>query len=276
MDLRAQVESIVEKILPAVEALAARLEGPAATAAARLDPRELERQCRDLGLAVGHELFVGLIRAYGDGQQGSRVRCACGGTRRWVDTRPRRVRDLMNREVTLTRAYYYCARCGQGWLPLDEALGLTSAQVTPALYEVAVTCGSVAPPEEAAEVLALVAGIQLSPKSIERYTKAGGAATDRALDQRAQRVQADTGTEPPAPPSPAERPHNIQLDGGMLRMRDGTSREAKVACLFGLRRGQCGRGKCPPRRGPTAAQAAGATLDGHRGPADPGGPAAVV
>jgi hypothetical protein len=235
MDLRAQVESIVEKILPAVEALAARLEGPAATAAARLDPRELERQCRDLGLAVGHELFVSVLRKYGDGHQGPRVRCACGGTRRWVDTRPRTVRDLMNRAVTLPRAYYYCASCGQGWLPLDETLGLTAAQVTPALYEVAVTCGSVAPPEEAAEVLALVAGIELSPKSIERFTKAAGAATDRALDQRAQRAQADPAAEPPAPRSPAERPHNIQLDGGMLRMRTGTFREAKVACLFDAR-----------------------------------------
>jgi hypothetical protein len=235
MDLRSQVESIVEKILPAVETLAARLEGPAATAAARLDPRELERQCRDLGLAVGHELFVGMLQGYGEGQQGTRVRCACGGTRRWVDTRPRTMRDLMNREVTLTRAYYYCPGCGQGWLPLDEALGLTSSQVTPALYEVAVTCGSVAPPEEAAEMLALVAGVQLSPKSIERYTKAAGAATDRALDERAQRVHADTAAEPPAPPSPAVRPHNIQLDGGMLRMRDGTFREAKGACLFDAR-----------------------------------------
>ena len=232
MDLRAQVEGIVEKILPAVEAWAARLEaGPTATAPARLDPRELERQCRDLGLAVGHELFARLVQAYGDGRQSSRVGCACGGTRRWVGTRSRRVRDLMNREVTLARAYYFCDACGQGWLPLDEALGLTAAQVTPALYEVAVTCGSVAPPEEAAEVLAVVAGITLSPKSVERYTKAAGAATARAVTERAAAIHADVTSEPGAA-APAARPYNIQLDGGMLRMRDGTFREVKVACLF--------------------------------------------
>jgi hypothetical protein len=80
MDLRAQVEAIVEKILPAVEALAARLEaGPTATAPTRLDPRALERHCRDLGLAVGHGLFARLVQEYGDGHQGPRVRCACGG-----------------------------------------------------------------------------------------------------------------------------------------------------------------------------------------------------
>jgi len=83
MDLRAQVEAIVEKkTLPAVEALAARLEaGPTATAPTRLDPRELERHCRDL---VGHELFARLVHEYGDGRQGPRVACACGGTHRWV------------------------------------------------------------------------------------------------------------------------------------------------------------------------------------------------
>jgi len=119
----------------------------------------------------------------------------------------------MNRVLTLERAYYFCRACGQGWLPLDEQLGLTSAQVTPALYEVAVTSGSVAPPEEAAELLALVAGVQLSAKSIERYTKAAGAAADRALDQRAQACQTDTAPEPAGLPTPGPRSYNVQLDG---------------------------------------------------------------
>jgi hypothetical protein len=140
----------------------------------------------------------------------------------------------MNRILTLERAYYFCRACGQGWLPLDEQLGLTGAQVTPALHEVAVACGSTAPPDEAAELLNVVAGVTLSAKSLERYTKATGAAVDRALDRRAQAVQADTELEAPAP-GPAPRPYNLQLDGSMLRMRDGTFREVKVACLFDAR-----------------------------------------
>jgi hypothetical protein len=115
MDLRAQVESIVEKILPAVEAWAARLEaGPPATAPTRLDPRELERHCRDLGLAVGHDLFARLVQAYGDGRQSPRVHCACGGTRRWVGTRSRRVRDLMNREAPWRGPTTSATRAGKG------------------------------------------------------------------------------------------------------------------------------------------------------------------
>ncbi len=231
MDLRSQVERIVEEILGAVQRVAAPLEGPAG---GRGDPRELERQGRDLGLAVGHELFVQLLRAYGDGKQGAVVRCPCGGLRREGGTRPRRLRALMNRWLTLERAYSFCRSCGQGWLPLEEALGLPSAQVPPALHEVAVVCGSTAPPEEAAELLSGVAGVELSAKALERSTKATGTAVDRALDRRAQAVRADTSPQGP-PAAPAARPYNLQLDGSMLRMRDGPFREVKVAWLFDAR-----------------------------------------
>ena len=141
----------------------------------------------------------------------------------------------MNRSLTVERAYYFCAACGQGWLPLDEALGLPRAAATPALFAVAVTCGSVAPPEEAAELLAAVAGITLSPKSLERYTKAAGHATDRAVERRGQACQADTTPEPAAPVEPSARPYNLQFDGSMLRMRNATFREVKVGCLFDAR-----------------------------------------
>lgn len=165
-----------------------------------------------------------------------------------------------------------------GGLPLDEPLGLTGAQVTPALYAVAVTCGSTAPPDEAAELLGVVAGVELSAKALERSTKAAGAAVDRALDQRAQGVQADTHPEGP-PAAPAPRPYTLQLDGSILRMCDGTFREVTVACLFDardlaevhdgrrelLRKHDDAHLGGPERLGPLAAAAArayGVTADG--------------
>jgi hypothetical protein len=228
MDLRTQVEGIVAKLVPVVERLAAQLEaGPP-----DLDPAELERQCRDLGLTVAHEVLAALWGRYGTGDHGPAVRCPCGGTRRRLGLRSRTLRDLMNRALTVTRAYYWCAVCGQGWLPLDEALGLPAAAATPAVFDIAVTCGSVAPPEEAAELLEHVAGLTLSPKSIERYTKAAGRASEQAVDQRARVAPADSPAGPPVVPA---RPYNLQFDGSMVRIRDGTFREVKVACLFDAR-----------------------------------------
>jgi hypothetical protein len=93
MDLRAQVEGIVAKIVEAVDSLAAQVAaGPAG-----LGPDELERRCRDLGLAVAHEVVALLWPRYGTGDQGPAVRCPCGGTRRRRGLRPRTMRDLLNR-----------------------------------------------------------------------------------------------------------------------------------------------------------------------------------
>jgi hypothetical protein len=231
MDLQAQVEGIVAKLRGDVEALAQALQpgGPG------LDPGELERRCRAVGLTLAHELLALLWPRYGTGDQGPAVRCACGGTRRRVGCRPRRLRDLMNHRLTVARTYYFCRTCGQGWLPLDETLGLPRVAATPALFEAAVTCGSVAPPEEAADLLARLAGVTFSPKSVERYTKATGRAVERAVDQRAQRCQADPTPDRPGPPVTPARPYNVQFDGSMLRLRDRAFREVKVGCLFDAR-----------------------------------------
>lgn len=119
MDLQTQVEGIVAKIVEAVEGLAAQVEpGPAG-----LGPDELERQCRDLGLAVGHAVMALLWPRYGTGDQGPAVRCPCGGTRRRRGLRPRTVRDLMNRALTVERVYYFCRSCGQGWRPWTTPWG---------------------------------------------------------------------------------------------------------------------------------------------------------
>jgi hypothetical protein len=188
-----------------------------------------------VGLTLAHELLALLWPRYGTGDQGPAVRCACGGTRRRVGCRPRRLRDLMNHRLTVARTYYFCRTCGQGWLPLDETLGLPRVAATPALFEAAVTCGSVAPPEEAADLLARLAGVTFSPKSVERYTKATGRAVERAVDQRAQRCQADPTPDRPGPPVTPARPYNVQFDGSMLRLRDRAFREVKVGCLFDAR-----------------------------------------
>jgi hypothetical protein len=68
MDLLTQVEGRVAKILGAVEAWAAELEADPAGVA----PDELERRCRDLGLAVAHEVLTVLWARYGTGDQGAR------------------------------------------------------------------------------------------------------------------------------------------------------------------------------------------------------------
>jgi hypothetical protein len=231
MDLQPQVESIVAKLRGAVETLTAAWDAGGAGP----DPGDLERRCRAVGLALAHELLACSGRAMHGGSGPSRplpVRRHAAPRRPPLPGPARPSEPHPHRRAT----YYFCRTCGQGWLPLDETLGLPRVAATPALFEAAVTCGSVAPPEEAADLLGRLAGVTLSPKSVERYTKAAGQAVEHAVEARAQRAQGqDTPEPPPGPPAKPAQPYNLQFDGSLLRMRTGGFREVKVGCLFDAR-----------------------------------------
>jgi hypothetical protein len=77
--------------------------------------------------------------------------------------------------VRFRRHYYHCRHCGQGSCPLDQALGLSAADLTPAADEVVCLAGvqdsfAVA----AAKVLARLSGLRVSESTAERATEAAG------------------------------------------------------------------------------------------------------
>src|SRR5438132_1597122 len=77
--------------------------------------------------------------------------------------------------VRFTRHYYHCTHCGQGVSPLDQALGLSAADLTPAADEVVCLAGvqdSFA--TAATKVLARLSGLRLSESTAERATEAAG------------------------------------------------------------------------------------------------------
>jgi hypothetical protein len=77
--------------------------------------------------------------------------------------------------VRFARHYYHCRACGRGACPLDEALGLSAADLTPAADEVVCLAGvqdSFA--TAAARVLARLSGLRVSESTAERATEAAG------------------------------------------------------------------------------------------------------
>jgi Uncharacterised protein family (UPF0236) len=77
--------------------------------------------------------------------------------------------------VRFRRHYYYCRHCGRGTHPLDDMLGLSAADLTPAADEVVCLAGvqdsfAVA----AAKVLARLTGLRVSESTAERATEAAG------------------------------------------------------------------------------------------------------
>jgi hypothetical protein len=77
--------------------------------------------------------------------------------------------------IPLTRAYYYCRRCGQGFCPFDGSAGLTDRNLTPALERLATPAGAVADSfGKGAELLGEMAGASLSESTAGRATVDAG------------------------------------------------------------------------------------------------------
>jgi hypothetical protein len=77
--------------------------------------------------------------------------------------------------VAFLRHYYHCPACGRGSSPLDEALGLSAADLTPAADEVVCLAGVQDSFATAAhKALARLSGLRVSESTAQRATEAAG------------------------------------------------------------------------------------------------------
>ena len=105
----------------------------------------------------------------------------CAGDARCKGLRARTALTLLG-GVRFRRHYYHCPACGHGVSPLDGALGLTAADLTPAADEVVCLAGAQASFAEAAEkTLPRAAGLRVAESTVQRATEAAGARAGAAL-----------------------------------------------------------------------------------------------
>lgn len=97
-------------------------------------------------------------------------------------------------QVRVSRAYYYCPRCHQGFVPYDEALGLRD-QISPGFRPLVCLAATLAPFADAAEdIVRRYTGVRLSPSTVLRCTEAEGERLRAQL--REGRMVTPTATEP--------------------------------------------------------------------------------
>lgn len=76
--------------------------------------------------------------------------------------------------VRVSRAYYYCGRCHQGFIPYDEGLGLRD-EISPGFRSLVCLAGTLAPFADAAEdIVRRFTGVRLSASTVLRCTEAEG------------------------------------------------------------------------------------------------------
>jgi len=192
---------------------------------------QIEREVVDLGEKIRDVIERETLAPLGAGYVGSQARCACGRTARFVAFQPRQLVTL-NGSRRLKRAYYHCAACQKGFAPLDQELQIGRGESSVGVRALTARFASYLPFEKAAVELALVCGIRLAARTVEREAEAVGEAIAATWQEREQQLWAGK-AEPPTP-----RPTCLQItmDGVMVHV-GREWKEAKVGCVYAPRAG---------------------------------------
>jgi hypothetical protein len=187
--------------------------------------------------------MLGQLLAADPGYRGPRVDCGQGHDAQFVAYRDK-VIDTALGPVTLTRAWYHCAECQHGLAPRDAELGVAGQSISPGLAAMTDLAAADGPFAKASRMLAIMAGVHLTAKRVERSAEASGTAMAAAARDRTSAITARTLV--PLPPSPLPDKLYACIDGTGVPMtaretagRDGKgadgrarTREVKLAVFF--------------------------------------------
>ncbi|MGH3163801.1 MAG: ISKra4 family transposase [Streptosporangiaceae bacterium] len=206
----------------------------------------LEQAMRAALAAAGARLLEAVLAGDDDGYAGPHVKCGNGHQAGYAGRRPKTVSTVLG-PVQVMRAWYHCRECEGGFAPRDEQLGVAGTPLSPGLAEMIARAGSEVPFGKAAGLLADLAGVTVSAKTIERSAEASGAAARRAGAAEAAAIRARTvSLGRMDTPDPVPDMLYVQTDGTGVSMRpsetagrdgkgaDGTAgtREVKLARFF--------------------------------------------
>ena len=163
----------------------AALLGPGV--AATLDFEAVEVACRRQALALAARLLAEHLNADTSDHAGASLPCPCGQRARYAGRHAKTFTTALG-PLSLTRAYYHCPTCGQGFCPRDRALGLDGVALSPAVTRMVGTAAALVSFAESSELLGALAGLPVPTKQVERTAEALGRAM--AEDERQQVVAA--------------------------------------------------------------------------------------
>lgn len=205
----------------------------------------LEQAMRAALASAGARLLEAVLAGGGDGYAGPHAQCPDGHQAVYAGSRGKTVTTALG-PVRITRAWYHCAECRHGFAPRDRQLGLLAGgAMSPGLSEMIALAGAETSFARAAALLDGLAGIALSPKTIERSAEASGAAAREAAGDEAAAIR-QRRVVPLPPPAPVPDMLYVEVDGTGVPVRasetegrhgkgeDGKAgtREVKLARFF--------------------------------------------
>ena len=203
-------------------------------AAAGAEFEALERGLRERVLRLAARELEQRLNGDPTDHAGRSLPCACGRMARYAGRRAKGFQTVLGL-VTLERAYYHCAACGQGFCPRDRALGLTASMLSPGVTRMVGQVAARVSFAESSTLLHELAGLMVEAKHVERAAEALGrqvAEDERAVVVPAAAASAPTlylGVDGTGVPMRA-----VELEGRPGKQPDGSAktREAKLCTVW--------------------------------------------
>jgi hypothetical protein len=100
--------------------------------------------------------------------------CSCGQEAHYQQLRSRPVLTVVG-WTRMERPWYLCAHCHEGQFPADEALDVKGTDFSPGVRRMQAMVGQQAPFDHGREQMKVLAGLEVTAKSVERTAEAMGA-----------------------------------------------------------------------------------------------------
>lgn len=102
------------------------------------------------------------------------IPCPCGHQAHYREMRSRRLLTALG-EVELSRPWYLCPHCHEGQFPADKALDVKGTDFSPGVRRMQTLVGQEVPFDHGREQIRVLAGLEVTAKSVERTAEAIGA-----------------------------------------------------------------------------------------------------
>jgi hypothetical protein len=208
----------------------------------RTDLEAVETALRSALHQAGASALTELLQYDAPDADQRRLPCSCGHSAEYRGLRSKPVLTVVG-TVRVSRPYYLCPHCHTGRFPADVELDVENTESSPGVRRMQALVGHQAPFDQGREQMKVLAGLEVTTKSVERTAEAIG--DDIAQGEQRQIQQAVQLDLPMVLGKPVQILY-VQMDGtgvpvvtketvgrqGKTNGQPAHTREAKLGCVF--------------------------------------------
>ena len=154
----------------------------------RIDLEATEMAVRAALHRAGAAALTQLLQFPAPGAEQRTVACSCGQAAHYHQLRTKPVLTAVG-AVEVSRPYYWCPHCHTGLCPADRQLDIENTEFSPGVRRMQGLVGQAAPFDQGREQMQMLAGLEVTAKSVERTAETLGAEIGQRVQQESQQAR---------------------------------------------------------------------------------------